>query len=473
MKQLVKKPTLLNDVEFKLSQNQLSGKDWNWINPQKATIEGIAANYYESSLDDWHCFDSLKHDTECDVVVIGAGLLGSSTALHLAEQGVETILLDKDRVGGAASGRNGGQLTPGLARWEAEEMIENLSHADAKRLWRFTSTEAMQLIDDISAKYDLDLARQHGHITAAVHEGHLVALTQGSDARKFLGENHTQVVGKHELYDYVRSEQYQGGLVDRLGGHIHPLALNRGLVYGFVQNGGTVYECTEVVEIVEQPDGIYVKTAQGCIKARKSVVIGVHHTSFKLLQNNTQTTIPFYTYVSTTAPLEVDLKELLPQNHPVYDTQFQIDYYRGVSQNRLLFGGQGTGTCWNPEKTSQYLLGRIQHVFPQLKQVELDFVWSGTTDLTMNGATDSRKFGNKYPMYAVHGWSGHGVAQTVRIGKAIAEDFLGSAEDFQMLSQIQHSNIPLGRSLAPIAIPVAKGAFSLGNLINPGKMVSF
>ncbi|WP_343598480.1 FAD-dependent oxidoreductase [Acinetobacter sp.] len=473
MKNLIEKPTLLNDVEFKVSINQLSGKDWNWANPQKANFEGIAANYYESSLAKWHCFDALDQDTECDVVVIGAGLLGTSTALHLAEQGVETILLDKDRVGSAASGRNGGQLTPGLARWEAEEMIENLSHDDAKRLWRFTSVEAMQLIDDLSSKYQLELQRKRGHITAAVHEGHLVALTQGSDARKFLGENHTQVVGKHELYDYVKSEHYYGGLVDRLGGHIHPLALNRGLVYGFIQNGGTIYERTEVVEISEQADGIYVSTRHGTIKARKSVVIAVHHASFKLLQEKSQTTIPFYTYVSTTAPLEVDLKEILPQDHPVYDTQFQIDYYRGVSQNRLLFGGQGTGSCWSPEKTAQYLLGRIQHVFPQLKNVELDFVWSGTTDLTVNGATDSRKFGDKYPIYAVHGWSGHGVAQTVRIGKAIADDFVGNAQDFEMLTQIQHQNIPLGRALAPMVIPVAKSAYGLGALMNPGKMVSF
>ncbi|MFI8026674.1 FAD-dependent oxidoreductase, partial [Acinetobacter baumannii] len=84
--------------------------------------------------------------------------------------------------------------------------------------------------------------------------------------------------------------------------------------------------------------------------------------------------------------------------------------------NRLLFGGQGTGTCWGPEKTLNYLEHRIHTVFPQIKNLEMDFVWSGTTDLTVNGAVDSRKFGNKFPIYAVHGWSGHGVAQTVRIG---------------------------------------------------------
>ncbi|MFT4021707.1 MAG: FAD-binding oxidoreductase, partial [Acinetobacter sp.] len=432
MKQHVNKPEILEDVEFRASHNQLGNKDWNWIHPKHGHIDN-PANYYESSLVEWSKFEPLNTDLECDVVVIGAGLLGASTALHLAEQGIDTILLDKDRVGGAASGRNGGQLTPGLARWEAEDMIEHFSYEDAKRLWQFTSVEAMQLIDDIQAKYHLDISRKHGHITAAVHEGHLVGLTQGSDARKFLGENHTRVVGKHELFELVKSQNYFGGQIDDLGGHVHSLALNRGLAYAFLQQQGRIFEQTEVTQVEERDDAIYVHTAQGTIKARKSVVFAVHHDSFKLLPEQKQTTIPFYTYVCTTAPLEIDLKQILPQDHPVYDTQFQIDYYRGVSKNRLLFGGQGTGSCWSADRTAHYLQGRIQHVFPQLQHVALDFVWSGTTDLTVNGATDSRKFGQKFPIYAVHGWSGHGVAQTIRIGKAIADDFVGKAQDFDML----------------------------------------
>src|SRR5699024_3996302 len=151
----------------------------------------------------------------------------------------------------------------------------------------------------------------------------------------------------------------------------------------------------------------------------------------------------------------------------------QIDYYRGVSQNRILFGGEGTGSCWSPEKTHQYLLGRIQHVFPQLKQVELDFVWIGSTDLTMTVAADSRKFGNKFTIYSVTGWSGDDVAQTVRIGQAIADDFCGKADDFNMLTTIQHQDILFGRTLAPVVIPIAKTAYGLVALVNPGKMVSF
>lgn len=126
----------------------------------------------------------------------------------------------------------------------------------------------MQLIDDISEKYQLNFDRKYGHITAAVHEGHLVGLTQGADARKYLGEDHTRIVGKHELMDFIKSDYYTGGLIDELGGQIHPLALNRGLIYGFCQNGGTVYEQTEVISIEEKADGIYVQTVNAVVKAK-------------------------------------------------------------------------------------------------------------------------------------------------------------------------------------------------------------
>ncbi len=105
--------------------------------------------------------------------------------------------------------------------------------------------------------------------------------------------------------------------------------------------------------------------------------------------------------------------------------------------------------------------------------MELNFVWSGTTDLTMNGAADSRKFGDKFPIYVVQGWSGHGVAQNVGIGKAIADEFCGKADDFNMLTSIQHQDTLFGRALAPVVIPMAKMAYGSDALVNPGKMVSF
>lgn len=470
------KPELMRDAKFtRPSQTAING-DWNWVRQCDETENidpGNPANYYESTLAPWMHFSPLGGEKVCEFVVIGGGLLGASTALHLAEAGIETVLLEKNAIGSGASGRNGGQLTPGLARWEAESMLDNLSTDEARRLWHFTSTEAMSLIDDIASRYHLDLDRQRGHITAAVHPGHMNALVQAADARRFLGDNHVAVLGGYELQEHIRSEAYYGGVLDDLGGQIHSLALNRGLIYGFVMNGGQVHEQSEVIRIEEFGGVTHVHTATGMITATKGVVIAVHDATHTLLNENNATTIPFYTYVGVTSPVAGGTRTLLPTGKPVYDTQLQIDYYRPVRNERLLFGGQGTGMRWDDTRTVDYLTSRLRAVFPEHEELQLDFAWSGTTDLTLNGATDCRKGGKNGKIYSVHGWSGHGIAQTVRIGKAIRDDIVKANSDFSMLTAIKHTPLMIGRKLAPVAIPLAKTLLGITAKLAPGKMISF
>ncbi len=475
-KNKIKKPLLTTDAVYTQSQNDTINGDWNWVRNKKPTENldpGNPANYYESTLSPWETFPAFEGDKECELVVIGGGLLGASAALHLSESGVETVLLEKDRIGSAASGRNGGQLTPGLARWEAESMIENLSFEDAQRLWAFTSSESMSLIDQITSRYGLEVDRGRGHLTAAIHPGHLNSLVREADARKFLGDESVTILGNYEIKDHITSNIYHGGALDMLGGQVHSLALVRGMIYGFVTNGGTVHEQSEVIRLEETEKGVRVHTPQGTILARRGVIMAVHSATHKLLEQDNSTTIPFYTYVGTTSRVEGGTQTLLPTDKAVYDTQFQIDYYRPVRNQRLLFGGQGTGMRWDNQKTVDYLTSRLRAVFPERDDLELEFAWSGTTDLTLNGATDSRKLGKYTPIYAVHGWSGHGIAQTIRIGKAIHDDLLGVNDDFTMLTTIKHRSLMIGRQLAPIAIPIAKTLMELSSRLSPGRMVSF
>lgn len=466
------KPTLLEDARIADTQLNTDARLWSW---RKGSAAGgaVPANYYEASLAQWAPFPPVQSDQQCDVLVVGGGLLGASVALHLAEAGIDVMLVEKHSIGSAASGRNGGQVTPGLARWEASDMIANLSLGEAKRLWRFSSVEAMELIDGIAARYAMDFDRRRGHITAAIHPAHMSALIEGADARRYLGDEQVETVGAYELEQHIRSDLYHGAVIDHGGGQIHPLALLRGLVYGAVQHGARVHESTTVLDIERTPGGASAATEGGTITARKGVVLAVHNTTFQFLSDVTSTTVPFYSYVGVTPPLKDPIAQLLPTDMAVYDTQFQIDYYRAVRNNRLLFGGQGTGTSWSPERINDYLLSRIRTVFPQLENPELEYSWSGISDFTLNGATDCRKLGDDAPIYMVHGWSGHGVAQTVRIGKAICDDLTGSNDDFAMLTRIDHKQIPLGRQFSPIAIPMVKAAIGVVSTVNPGRLVSF
>ncbi len=465
------RPTLLEDAQHRVSRLGLDSRIWSWH--KDATADAMPANYYEASLADCPAFGSLPGDQNCEVVVIGGGLLGASTALHLAEAGVDVILVEKDNIGSGASGRNGGQITPGLARWEAKTILEKLSFDEAKRLWRFASVEAMNLVDELRERYSFECDRKYGHITVAVHAGHMGPLVANADARHQLGDTAMRVIGPHELQEkYVRSDIYHGANIDSIGGQVQPLALLRGLVYGFARLGGRIYDSTKVKGIRQDTGGTVVETERGTIRASKAVVLGVHASTGEFI-SGLSTTMPFFSYVAVTPPLPVDVKELLPSDLPVYDTQLQVDYYRAVRNNRLLFGGQGTGNSWSPRDVNNYLLKRIRTVFPQLEKAELEYSWGGISDLTLNGATDARKSDDRVPVYMVHGWNGHGVAQTVRIGKAISDDLTGRNDDFTMLTRIDHASIPLGSYLSPVAIPLAKGILGVISTLNPADMVSF
>ncbi|PHM60252.1 NAD(P)/FAD-dependent oxidoreductase [Xenorhabdus ishibashii] len=465
------RPILLQDAQYRTSLLGLEPRIWNWHRDVATNV--MPTNYYEASLADWPAFGSFSSDQNCEVVVIGGGLLGASTALHLAEAGVDVILVEKDNIGSGASGRNGGQMTPGIARWDAETILEKFSPDEAKRLWRFASIEAMDLVDELRERYGFECDRKYGHITAAIHPGHMGPLVANADARRQLGDRAVKVIGSHELQEeYVRSSIYHGANIDDIGGQVQPLALLRGLVYGFVRLGGRVYDSTKVKGIKQDGRSTVIETERGVIRANKAVVLGVHSSTDEFI-SGPSTTVPFFTYVAVTPPLPVDIKELIPSDLPVYDTQLQIDYYRAVRDNRLLFGGQGTGNSWSPRDVNNYLLDRIRTVFPHLEDPELEYSWGGISDLTLNGATDARKSGDSIPVYMVHGWSGHGVAQTVRIGKAISDDFTGRNQDFTMLTSIHHTRIPLGSYLSPMAIPLIKGALGVMSTINPADIVSF
>ncbi|WP_440617394.1 NAD(P)/FAD-dependent oxidoreductase [Cysteiniphilum sp. 6C5] len=462
------KPKILSELRNNTGIWKNSLQDWSWqaSSPNRLDCE----NFYQASINKLPNHKRLVNNCKCDVLVIGAGLLGSSAAMHLAESGVDVILIDQDQIGVNASGRNGGQLTPGLARWEACNMLQEFSLDEAKRLWHFTARESFDTIKEIIQKYDLEVDYVQGHLTAAIHQGHMDALKTAMKSRAKLGDNSAKIISQQNLKKHVDSDLYYGGLLDCIGGHIHPLALNLGLVYALLKHGGKVYENTKALNIDQIKGKVVVETEGGKITANK-VVIATHVSTFEILKQEGRAAIPFYSYVSVTEPLPIAVEKLIPSNVAVYDTSLQIDYFRQVRGNRVLFGGSGSGSRWALDKALDYLQQRVTTVFPQLGDVKLDYCWSGTTDLTVKGPTAAYNISDK--IYSVFGWSGHGVAQTVRIGKAICDKITNQNDDFDMLCKVPNINLPMARMLAPAIIPAMTAILEVQSKLFPDKLISF
>jgi len=462
------KPVILDDPRTDNPASTNSVGDWSWrrSDPGRSDSE----NYYQASLAERGAHAPLGGDTRCDALVIGAGLLGASTALHLAESGLDTVLIEQDRVGASASGRNGGQLTPGLARWEAAAMLQHFSRDEAARLWRFTAEESMELIDALLERHALAVDRKFGHLTAAIHPGHLAALQEGIDARRQLGDNAPEMLTREALAAHVATDAYHGAVLDPVGGHLHPLALNLGLVQAFAGHGGRVYEHTRASAIHHEGGRTEVVTEGGRIIADK-VIVAAHVSTHELLAKQARAAIPFFSYVAVTEPIDGGNTALMPSNIALYDTSLQIDYYRRVRGERLLFGGSGSGSRWSIDKARRYFAQRLRFLFPQHVPLQIDFLWSGAVDLTVRGPTSAHCIDQR--IYSVFGWSGHGVAQTVRIGKAISDAIHGHNEDFDMLCRIPNPEIPFGRRLSPIAIPIGVALLNMRARLQPSKMISF
>ena len=462
------KPVILDDPRVDNPCSTNTAGDWSWrrSDPKRSYSE----NFYQASLAERAAHPALDEDTQCEALVIGAGLLGASTALHLAEAGIDTMLIEQDRVGASASGRNGGQLTPGLARWEAAAMLKHFSPDQAARLWRLTAQESMELIDAIIEQHALAVDRKRGHLTAAIHPGHLTALQEGVDARRALRDSAPVMLTREALSAHIATDAYYGALLDPVGGHLHPLALNLGLVQALADQGGRVHEQTRATAMHALDGRTAVVTDGGTIIADK-VIVAAHVSSHTLLAKQARTAIPFYSYVAVTGPIPGGSAALLPTDMAVYDTSLQIDYYRRVRGDRLLFGGSGSGSRWSTDKARRYFEQRFRFLFPRQAPFEIDFLWSGAADLTARGPTSAHCIDGR--IYSVFGWSGHGVAQTVRIGKAISDAIRGDDDDFAMLCQIANPPIPFGRLLAPIAIPMGVGLLQARARLQPGKMISF
>ena len=414
----------------------------------------------------------LENSVTTDVVIIGAGLLGLSTALHLAKSGVNTVVLEKGEIGGRASGRNGGQLTPGMARWKAQKMLKSLSLNEAQWLWRFSSCEAMELIDELLDSYQIDAEKRIGHLTAAIHPAHIDALVTEHEARVILGEAHSLLLNRHELATHLCSPAYDGAMLDNMGGQINPQKMVNGLARAFYQHGGIIHTHSPVLSLRKVPRGTEVVTAAGAIVARKAIVMAMHTETAELQPAERAMSLSLYSYVSTTWPVTGGIQTLLPTRLPVYDTRLQIDYFRPYDNERLLFGALGTSHLLTADIFQEKLQRRMQEVFPRRTDLYPETAWVEEFDVTHTGLPVFRKSAASVPIYSVYGWNGHGVAQAIRSGKAIRDDFLNINNDYMKLTQFEHRAFPI--HLLPKGKLAALALFSakLVNFIQPEKMLS-
>ena len=382
----------------------------------------------------------LRGSVSADVVVLGGGIAGCSTALHLAQRGYRVALLEARFAGYGASGRSGGQTIFGLAAAQ-QTIAAQVGRDDARRLFQL-SVEALDLTQSLIREHAIDCDYHPNHIHAAIKPRHVDELEQWAhELHRDYGYDSPRMLDSHALAAHINSDRYLAGLIDPRSGHLHPLKFTQGVARAAESAGAMIYENTEVLGY---EDGAHVRvhTAQGVVTAEHLVLCGNAYIG-NVAPRLARRILGVGTYIIATEPLgEARVRALLPSNAAVADINWILDYFRTSDDHRLLFGGRVSYSSMQPLHLAESMRKRMVRVFPSLADAKVAYAWGGYLDITMSRAPD---FGRLAPnVYYLQGFSGHGVTLTGLAGKLVAEAVAGTAERFDVFTRIPHRDFPGG-----------------------------
>ncbi|MBL8387311.1 MAG: FAD-binding oxidoreductase [Hydrogenophaga sp.] len=399
-------------------------------------------SYYEASVVRPAACAPLAGAVQADVVVVGGGFAGLSAALELRQKGLSVVLLEADRIGSGASGRNGGQAIVGYASGQGP-FEDQLGAADAQRAWEL-SIEAVNLIEQRIAVHGIDCDWQRGYSYVADSPKKARTLRAECDDHNARGIASEWAEGA-DVARFIRSPRYVAAFRENTSGHLHPLKYALGLAQAAQAAGVQMHEHSPVTGL-DRGRTLVARTARGQVTARFGVLAGncmLPEYGPRVAPEIAPRVMPVGTYIIGTAPLDPALCErLIPGNAAVCDNNFVLDYFRFSADHRMLFGGRVSYTTMTPPDLKGVMARRMGDVFPELKDVPVEYVWGGFVDISMNRAPDFGRLGEN--LYYLQGFSGHGVALTGLAGQMVAEAVAGQAGRFDLFARLKHHAFPGG-----------------------------
>ncbi len=399
-----------------------------------------ANSYYAATINNPRQWPKLQGERKCDVCVIGAGFSGISAALHLAERGRKVIVLEAAKIGWGASGRNGGQIINGYSR--DYDTIKSRYGEDTARAVLNMSFEGGNIIRERIEKYKINCDLRSGSFFAAFTQKQLDDLEHGKKIWESAGHTGLEMYSKSRIPEVVDTNLYCGGLLDKWGGHIHPLNLVLGQAEALLSLGGEIFEQSRVTHIEKSAKPV-AHTAEGRIVADTLVICGnayladaVPELSGKYMSVSSQ--------IITTEPLGADLaQKMMSAGFCLEDCNYLLDYYRITADKRLLFGGGVVYTGAEPSDIINRLWPHVLRTFPYLKDKKIDFAWSGNFALTLTRMPHIGRLSEN--VYFSHGDSGHGVTTCHLLGKLLAEAIVGQTSRFDVFAGMRNYPFPGGR----------------------------
>lgn len=359
----------------------------------------------------------LAGDHRADVCIIGAGYTGLSAALHLAEHGLSVAVVEAERAGWGASGRNGGQLHSGQRR-DPYWLEDRLGKPDAQKLWALAE-DAKALVRDLIARHAIECDFQPGLIHA-VHRARDVAEEHAfvHDLRNDYGYEAITPLDRDAIAAALGTDVFYGGWRDAEAGHLHPLNFALGIARAAEAAGARIFEKTRALSIGTGPTKSVV-TANGRIEC-ETVLLAGNGYMHGLSPDIEKRVLPINNFIVATDPLpDTRIAELIPGRECASDSRFVINYWRITADNRMLFGGGENCLPTFPKDIAGFVRPYLLKIYPQLADCRIAYAWGGTLAITAHRVPYIQRVSPG--VYAGIGYCGHGVGIATHTGKILAD----------------------------------------------------
>ena len=399
----------------------------------------------------------LAGSAQADVIVIGGGFTGLSTALHLREAGVDVAIVEAMEPGWGASGRNNGQVIPTLSRPDPEDIIAR--HGAAGERFVALLRDSASTLFDLARRYQIQAEQEQTGWVQPVHSPGRIGIAERRVRQWSKFGASVQLLSRDETRAMLGSDSWFGGFWNRSGGHINPLALSRGLARVVLESGGRIYARSPATLFERQNDRWVVRTAQGQISGRALILATNAYTgefSKSLAPGIAREVMPVLSWQMATQPLSENArKTIIPGRQAMSDTHGELYFARYDARDRLVTGGAVIGPANKAGKMKSMVAARLKRLWPQIGQVSFDHVWNGYVGMTTDFLPRIHRLGPD--AYGWTGCNGRAVALSIALGDEFSKAVRGHPESDLALPFTDPAPIVahgLLRRLAPLMLMV-------------------
>jgi len=369
---------------------------------------------------------SLQGERVVDIAIVGGGFTGLSAALHSAELGCSVAVLEAETIGYGASGRNGGQVNPGVKL--DEQALAARFGESGRSLYRF-GQEAPDYLADLIFRKNLRCSFDRKGLIRLAHNERALATVRQAAISMRAGGIAVEDLDAGQVEKRVGTTRYPGGLYDPRGASVHPLDLARELARVATEAGVTIFQRSPALSLHRQAGRWRIVTPEGALVAKK-VLVATNAYTDTLVPGLAQTLLPVNSFQIATGPLGDIARQILPDGQTAYDSRRLILYFRKSPDGRLVLGGRASfsSSRSTSDKVADYsVLEKVLHgIFPILKTVPITYRWTGLVGVTADHLPHYHALPDD--LHAVLGYNGRGVALSHRLGAWLGRKLAGQPE---------------------------------------------